>query len=80
VSTRLDDGWRVSIDDHRTTLRPGPFGVMSVRAPAGWRSVRFTYKAPGLRIGLALAACGLLACLVVSTRSAARRFHGARIP
>jgi hypothetical protein len=62
VATRLDDGWRASVDGKRVPIRAGHFGVMTVHAPAGWRSVRFTYEAPGLRTGLILAAIGLLAC------------------
>ena len=73
VATRLDDGWRASVDGKTVPARAGRFGVMTVRAPAGWRSARFTYEAPGLRTGLILAAIGLLACAAAYATSRLRR-------
>jgi hypothetical protein len=78
VSSRLDDGWRASVDGQNVPVRPGAFGVMSVSVPAGWRTARFSYEAPGFQIGLILAACALLACVAASAASGHPKAGGRR--
>lgn len=62
-SVPYDKGWSATVNGQPAKIQKTSFGFMSVRAPAGKASIRFTYTAPGLFLGLGITVAG---CLILA--------------
>ena len=66
-------GWSVTVDGRPATLRAadGAFGAVAV--PAGQHEVRFSYAAPGLRVGALVSLVALLVVVMLLASGVAAR-------
>lgn len=82
LSETLEPGWRVDVDGRPAQVIRVDSVLRGVMVPAGLHAVRWHYRVPGLRLGLAVTLAGLLAmagwgaALVIRRR--ARRDRSAR--
>jgi hypothetical protein len=58
-------GWAAKVNGKPATLRRGDFAYRAVRVPAGRSTVTMHYTTPGLRLGVAVSALGLLGALAL---------------
>ena len=63
-SVPYDAGWSVTVNGQPAQIERASIGFMAVRVPAGESVVRFTYRTPGLRIGLWITGGSLVVLLV----------------
>jgi hypothetical protein len=66
------NGWSATIDSHPVRILPANYAFRAVEVPRGSHRVRFAYRAPGWRGGVALSIAGLFLCasgLVAGMRS-----------
>jgi hypothetical protein len=61
VNDRLKDGWSVTVDGHEAKPIRTNAVMRGVVLPAGSHRVRWSYRVPGLRAGLAITIAGLIA-------------------
>lgn len=61
-SVPYDDGWSATVNGEPVEIEKVDIGFMAVRAPAGDATIRFTYRTPGLTVGI-LASIGSLLIL-----------------
>jgi hypothetical protein len=61
VNDRLKDGWSVTVDGRPARALRANALMRGVDLPAGSHLVRWSYRVPGLRAGVALSVLGLLA-------------------
>lgn len=59
-SVPYDRGWSATVNGKPAEIQKTSIGFMSVRAPAGETTIRFTYTAPGLFLGVGVTAAGFL--------------------
>ena len=59
-SVPYDDGWSVTVDGEEADVIRANVGFMAVDVPAGSHTVRFTYRTPGLVVGIAAGVGGML--------------------
>lgn len=59
-SVPYDQGWSATVNGKSVPIQKTSVGFMSVRAPAGVNTIRFSYTAPGLYLGLAISGAGLI--------------------
>jgi uncharacterized membrane protein YfhO len=72
---RFAAGWQATVDDRAVEIERADLLVRAVPVGPGRHTVRFRYRAPGLRLGLALSAVAWLALgalLLVGRRVRAR--------
>jgi len=53
-------GWTIKVDGHRSPIFRANLGMMAIQLPAGTHSIELMHAPPGLAIGLALAALGVV--------------------
>lgn len=72
VMESWDEGWSAAIDGASTRVLVADTFAMAVRVPEGAHEVRFVYRTPGARTGLAISAASiaLLALLTFGFRAA----------
>ena len=63
-SVPYDKGWSATVNGESVPIQKTSVGFLSVRAPAGNNNIRFTYTAPGLYLGIAVSAAGLIILVV----------------
>ena len=51
-SVPYDEGWSATVNGQPAQIEKVDIGFMAVRAPAGDSTIRFTYRTPGLGVGL----------------------------
>ena len=75
-------GWRATVDGSPAAVRHGNHAFAAVAVPAGSHTVVLTYRAPGLRLGVAVTAVFMLlaAVPVVGPFVARRRRRGQDTP
>ena len=76
LTDQLDKGWSVKVDGRDADPLRVDSVLRGVAVPAGTHTVSWTYRAPGLRLGLALSLLGLLLIAALALwrpRSAATR-------
>jgi hypothetical protein len=76
LNDALAPGWSATVDGAPTAIHPANYLARGVWVPAGEHRVTFSYRTPGLRLGLGLLAALLLGLLGLLALGAARR--GAR--
>jgi hypothetical protein len=64
VNDRLKDGWSVTIDGHAAKPLRANALMRGVVVPKGTHLVRWSYRVPGLRAGIALSVAGLIALVL----------------
>ncbi|MBK9302718.1 MAG: hypothetical protein IPM94_02200 [bacterium] len=73
-------GWSVTVDGAPATLLVADHMLRAVALPAGEHEVRFVYRDPALRRGLALTVCGVVLLLALAVAGSVpalrRRFAG----
>jgi Bacterial membrane protein YfhO len=69
LEDRMDDGWKVSIDDKPAEALTANYLFRGVFVPAGHHTVEWTYQAPGLFAGFVISATTILGlvCLLIAT-------------
>jgi hypothetical protein len=74
LNDQLDEGWRVEVDGRAAEPLRVDSVMRGVAVPAGTHTVSWSYRAPGLRLGLVLSVVGLLliAALILLPRSRRR--------
>ena len=75
-----DPGWRATVDDRPAELFLADGFVMAVPLTPGPHVVRLTYSTPGVRVGLALTAAGVLGLIVLLACAPRFWFHAAAHP
>ena len=60
LDEQADKGWSVTVDGHEAPLVTVDGLYAGARVPAGHHEVRFSYTPRGFRLGLVLAALGVL--------------------
>lgn len=65
-------GWAASVDGRRVPVEPGPGPFFRVRLPSGVHEITLYYDPPEVRVGLAITACSLAACVLALTVSGRR--------
>ena len=63
-----DAGWRARIDGRDAAVLRADVAFRAVAVAAGRHEIEYAYHAPGLPLGLALSATGLLAALAALRR------------
>ena len=80
LSDAFYPGWQATVDAAPAEILPANVLFRGVYVPAGAHTVVFTYAPTGWRVGLALAAGGLLLVLVAMSAAIAGHFRAARRP
>jgi hypothetical protein len=73
LNDQLDDGWSVEVDGREAEPLRVDSVMRGVAVPAGTHTVTWSYRAPGLRAGLALSVVGLLLILALALWRRTRR-------
>jgi hypothetical protein len=66
-------GWRATVDGQETPILETQMGFISVPLPAGKHTVELRYRAPGLRLGIAVS---VMTMLLLCAAFVLRRFRG----
>ena len=71
-------GWKATIDGRPTSLYHADAALMAVALPAGDHTIALRYQQPGLRLGMALAALGMLLALATFAQHVGSNVHRGR--
>jgi len=80
LSDAFYPGWTATVDGAPANILPANVLFRGVYVPAGAHTVTFTYEPAGWRLGLALAAGGLLLALAAMSAGVVGHFRAARRP
>lgn len=81
-SVPWEGGWTATVNGEPATIEKVNVGFMAVKVPAGTSEIRFNYETPGLKLGAAVSAAGVLILVLYlllsrrfdrTARAAARR-------
>ena len=81
-SVPWEGGWTATVNGEPAVIEKVNVGFMAVKVPAGTSEIRFTYETPGLKLGAAVSAAGVLILVLYlllsrrfdrTARTAARR-------
>lgn len=81
LGDRAEDGWSVAIDGRRVPWEHVDSVLRGVQVPAGRHTITWSYRTPGLVLGLLVTLAGLIALIawfVVTRRTSAVRRPGRR--
>ena len=72
-----DPGWRATVDGRPVPLLRTDLSLSGLVVPPGRHDVGLRYEDPAVTAGLALGACGLVACVALALRGRRRLRTGA---
>ena len=88
-SVPWEGGWTATVNGEPATIEKVNVGFMAVKVPTGTSEIRFNYETPGLKLGAAVSAAGVLILVLYlllsrrfdrTARAAARRPLSASVP